>query len=305
MLTHPAAEMPDANGMPSPFVVIKARSILGVWLGAALLALLGSGIPFTVLNPAIDKLELASWVLCFGVLGECLGVTYLLRRYAALGLPLEQLLGPRLNLEPRAFLRVVVMNLALAFGASLLPHLLAIYTGKWSTGPSDLFFLRDSDNLWTLLVLNPMNVLVAVALAPFCEELVFRALLLHRLSLKWGPKAAIWVSSLLFGLLHGLAPGIFLMGLSWALIYLATRGSLRTTILLHASHNLMVMLLSNVLIRMGLDLRPETSSGWLLAEVLLLALGGGLAWGFYREHLPTWRIWPPFLPLGPESDSAA
>lgn len=301
MSTNAVSEAPRSQVAQPPFIAIRARLILAVWFGAALLPMFGLGIPFFMLNSGLDKFELGGWLMCFAALGDCLGVAYLMRRLAGRGLPLKHFLGPKVTLNPGGFLRLLLMNLALAFGASLLPHLLALSTGKWNRASNDLLLLRESDHLLTALLLNPMIVLVAVILAPVCEEMVFRGLLLHRFSVKWGPRTAIWASSLLFGLMHGLAPGIFLMGLSWALIYLATRGSLRMTILLHASHNLIVLLLSNGLARMGLGLSRENSPGWLLAEVVLLLLGGGLAWGFYREHLPTWQVWPPFLQVLPEA----
>lgn len=300
-----AVSAPSREGIQPPFIAIRARRILAVWFVAAFVPMFGFGIPFFMLNPGLDKVELGGWLMCFAALGDGLGVVYLMRRLAGLGLPLKHFLGPQVALAPGEFVRLLLMNLALAFGASIWPHLLALSTGKWNRSPGDLLLLHNSDQLLTALLLNPMIVLVAVILAPVCEEIVFRGLLLHRFSVKWGPKTAIWVSSLIFGLMHGLAPGIFLLGLSWSLIYLATRGSLRTTILLHASHNLIVLLLSNSLARMGFGLSRENSAGWLLAEVVLLLLGGGLAWRFYREHLPTWQVWPPFLQVLPEAPAAA
>ncbi len=93
---------------------------------------------------------------------------------------------------------------------------------------------------------------VAVAMAPACEELFFREVLLARVLAPSPRLFAVVVSSALFGALHFSSGGmallatLFVMGLVLAWLRLRTR-SLGPPILVHAANNLLALLLVRLL----------------------------------------------------------
>jgi uncharacterized protein len=80
----------------------------------------------------------------------------------------------------------------------------------------------------------------AAVLPPVFEEIAFRGLLLAKLERLMGPAQAIWVSALLFGILHlsVLSLAVFLVPLAAVAGYVTRRtGSLLPAIVIHALHN--------------------------------------------------------------------
>jgi uncharacterized protein len=78
--------------------------------------------------------------------------------------------------------------------------------------------------------------ILTIVVAPMCEELVFRGILLQRWATKWNPPIALILTSLLFGALHVNIVGIGLLGLVAGLLYYQTK-SLWAPIALHAINN--------------------------------------------------------------------
>lgn len=106
---------------------------------------------------------------------------------------------------------------------SLFPSEMTKYVELFSTG-----------NMWVTLG-------VTVLVAPILEEIFFRGILLKDMSVSWGPRWAIFISSLIFSALHFniiQAVPAFLMGLVIGYIYIYTRRGLTTVILLHIINNL-------------------------------------------------------------------
>jgi len=119
--------------------------------------------------------------------------------------------------------------------------------------------------LWLLLALTPA----------LCEETFFRGLMLSGLR-RWGPWAAIFITALLFGLLHGsiyrLLP-TFILGL--VLGYAVWRsGSLYCSILIHVLNNGLIATL--VWSNGGKDLQGQAIP-WSLTIGALAIMGFGLA----------------------------
>lgn len=81
-----------------------------------------------------------------------------------------------------------------------------------------------------------------VIVAPILEELMFRGILLDRLSLKLSPLWAIAITSLIFGLLHHDYVGNIIFGIVLCLIRLRDR-TLFAPILIHMLSNLIAFLL--------------------------------------------------------------
>lgn len=177
-------------------------------------------------GPAHSGLDLAT------VLGLQLGLV-------ALALALGLLPG----LEPLARLRFDLQGLWLGLAAALPPlaalGLLHRFGAGWA-------WVRELDALMRQLTRQlwrgaPRGAVLAVALlAGIGEELIFRGLVQDGLEGWLGAPLALWVSALLFGLLHAMTPAYFvlatLMGLYLGLSYLAS-GNLLVPILAHAAYD--------------------------------------------------------------------
>lgn len=84
---------------------------------------------------------------------------------------------------------------------------------------------------------NALLFLCMVVVAPITEEFIFRGIVLHRWTQKWGIKTALIASSILFGFLHANVIGLSMFGLVMGLLYLKTR-TLLVPIACHALNNL-------------------------------------------------------------------
>ena len=99
---------------------------------------------------------------------------------------------------------------------------------------------------WILSVLNADEALPLIPTAvlfvltwtavPIYEEFLFRGLLLHRWSQKWGVTRGVIFSSLVFGVLHFDLLGAFVFGCVMCVLYLRTK-TLLVPILAHALNN--------------------------------------------------------------------
>lgn len=87
-----------------------------------------------------------------------------------------------------------------------------------------------------------------VILAPIVEELFIRGVLYGFLRSKWGVRAGILVSSLIFALLHGFSLILFptfIAGVVFAILYERT-GSLAPCIIAHSTFNLVAVVVSSI-----------------------------------------------------------
>ncbi len=87
------------------------------------------------------------------------------------------------------------------------------------------------------------NLLSGVIMAPIIEEFIFRGVILHRISKKWGLCVGTIVSSVIFGILHIEVAiiGAFITGLICCFLYLKYK-SILVPILFHFLNNLFVFM---------------------------------------------------------------
>ena len=139
-----------------------------------------------------------------------------------------------LGLQKHKWLRYLAAGLAL--GALLM---VLVFAALWAAGW--LTFER-SDSWRSLAFAASVPTWMAIS---FVEELAFRGYIMQGLARAWGPPAAVAVSSLLFGAVHGLNPNasvmgvlnIVVVGVLLACAYLVTR-SLWLPVGLHIGWNL-------------------------------------------------------------------
>ena len=199
----------------------QMAAMLAVQLAAALLA--------GLLAPGLAERPLFRWLVSTGsAYGVGVPLSCLILRRIRAPRP-----GPGKPLGPGAFLRVWVAALGLMYLTNLatlaLTGLLGALRGAPVSNPVDS--LSDYP--------AALNLLLGCAIAPACEELLFRRLLLDRLR-PWGEGFAMGASALCFGLFHGNLSQFFYacaIGLVLAGVALRT-GRLWQAVLLHGLMNL-------------------------------------------------------------------
>ena len=103
-------------------------------------------------------------------------------------------------------------------------------------------FLAEEDARNSILAWSAM-----VLVIPACEELVFRGALFGGLRRVLHPMAAMLISSLLFGAMHGFTYMLPTAALGFVLAFLyESTGSLSVPILFHGLHNGLTLTMANL-----------------------------------------------------------
>lgn len=295
---------PDADSKRSaPFQVIRIHRLLGSFVLGHLLILPILTVAVLVWlclgDPLSEDAGLSLLFSAYGLLAYGWLIWLIRRRLRREGIPLTTFAGPppRMGLLP--FWGWVLMLVASSFGL-LLPNdlLLLAQHRPLENGLMELW--PDGDLAANLY--NAFELIGAVIAAPWAEELLFRGIFLHRLTVKWNLREAIVISSLIFGLLHGFNPGAVVFGLLMSLIYLES-GSLRLTICCHSLHNGLIYLLSWLEACRVLAFKAEALIFALDALCLILSLFTLGYW--FQAHRSAWQIYPPFLRINCQPDPAA
>ncbi len=280
----------------NPFATLRARTLLGGGLLITLLAVL----PFFGAGSSPGLLAFVSYPLLLG------WALFLARRH---GVGLRRLAG-----GPVAPDQVVAI-------LALVPALVALDVGLiWLVYTPVSWVSPDSVRAWLdrMERILPSNlggreevffVAAAVLFAPVVEELVFRGLLLHRWSHKWGRGRGLLLTSVAFALLHASPVNAFVLGMAFGLIYLRT-GSLPLTMVAHGFNNLIAL---EVLPHIGpargpggdtlVEFQEGTGQALVMfgAGLVILWLGRHWYWPDRREPLPYFR---PDARSGPRPEGA-
>lgn len=112
------------------------------------------------------------------------------------------------------------------------------FVSRWLIDLPDVVY-REGERF--PIVANVVGLLSIAVFAPVVEEVLFRGLLLHRLTQVTGPGTAIVLSSLLFGVVHPDVGGAFLFSVVMSILYLRTQ-SLFIPIACHVLNNLVAWL---------------------------------------------------------------
>jgi membrane protease YdiL (CAAX protease family) len=265
----------SAEPAQSPFDLLRARALILGLLGLSVLAaipLAGAG---------------RGGMLWVANLLYLVGLGYAVWLARRRGVVLGRLLGPRVPLgETLRVLAVVPALTAINWGAAWLVFyplslLSPDFVRSWLENMDRAFPPTEGFLDRGLLIVS------LVVVAPVVEEFVFRGLLLHRWSRKWGMVRGVLSSTAAFAVLHFSPVGIFLLGLGLAAIYLRT-GSLRLAIAAHGLNNLLALAVAPLLMP-GWNSDNDPLAGFQRAlPGGLAALAGGLvAAVLLREH-----YWP-------------
>ncbi len=167
------------------------------------------------------------------------------------------------------------------------------------------FFPTYLENQWEWMKDNPLIntsggvvsfiiVFISVAIiAPIVEELLFRGVIFDKISQKWNAKTGIFLSSLLFGLLHMEPIGASLFGAVMCLIYLRSR-SLLIPIICHALNNTAAILLSYgypIEIALFETKQQLYSQAWIGISLLLMG-GISIFWWINKQQSLSKALFP-------------
>ena len=172
---------------------------------------------------------------------------------------------PDMPLRAGRFLGIFIICVGVMYAGNLL--------GQLISQMADRFTGRQSVNAVVELVMGMDTwavFLAAVAAAPVMEELLFRKLLLDRVSV-FGDRTAILLSGVVFGLAHGNFYQFFYafgLGAIFAWVYLRTR-RIRFSILLHVLINFCGSILPMQLLHMMRDY-PVIGAHLLLGQTMLM-----------------------------------
>jgi uncharacterized protein len=134
-------------------------------------------------------------------------------------------------------------------------------------------------------------VVLALVLAPVVEEILFRGMLFPLLALRWGVRAGMVVSALVFGIFHLNVLGATVFGLVATVFYIRT-SSLLVPMGAHFVNNLLAVglaLLMPVADEPEITLEDLRQGLW--GAVAMTAFGGFFVLRLLRRH------WPPTLPV--------
>lgn len=269
------------------FASPKTRQLLavvaGMWLVLSLL--MGLAIASDTLLATDPLVTPIFYLVVFGGSSLWVGWRYRRRRVA-----LKTLLGPwPQSLDWAGLLGLWVLSFMFSLGAfqvsfTLLSYAFPNYVTMMLQ--DSLFLTADEAALPGLY--NLLMAFVLVVAAPVLEEFLFRGFLLHRWSTRWNLPAAVILTSVLFGVLHGNIIGLTMFGLVMALLYLRT-SSLGVAIAVHALNNAIAGSLE-VISRLTVGNEPTSladfrSTIWL--GLILLAGSIPFLIKFIRRNWPT------------------
>lgn len=191
------------------------------------------------------------------------------------------------KLSAKNFLVFVPMCICVMYGGNLIGTVLSLVLSGGTAENAVVDYAMDT---------SPLKVLVMVILAPLLEEYVCRKQVIDR-TRQYGEKTAVFLSALVFGLLHqNLYQFFYTFGLGLIFAYIYTRsGRLRYPVLLHGFVNFLgsvvaPWLLNHVDIAAIENLDPSASEE-VIMEVLAPMLPGFLMFMLYALTLIGFAVW--------------
>ena len=161
---------------------------------------------------------------------------------------------------------------------------------------------RDGDSH---ILANAVNYLMIVLVAPVMEEFFVRGILLTRWTVKWGVIRAIFLSSIVFGLLHTNVIGGFCFAFVLAIFYIRTK-SLFVPMSLHILNNLTAWIAVYVTMDFDTPASYQTiaefqESWWIGLIALVISVPCVIL--FWRRYISNidWRV--PYLTETPNSEN--
>ena len=220
----------DKINIPELFLYL----IIG--LQAPLLPILGI---FCLLNNLDFFATLEKPPILFGIVTSVFGGLILLKKSQKAGLIFDKIMGYKNHINLKLLAIVFPITFAFIYGSNdlTLYHLSFILPKYVEEHLNEKVYTNISEMiLWSFSVM---------LLAPLIEEFFFRGIILQKWAIKWGVKAGILTSSLLFTIIHFRFDiiSLFLAGIILSILYFKTR-CLITSMLFHFFYNATYTILS-------------------------------------------------------------
>jgi uncharacterized protein len=225
-------EQRTEKAIDNPFNRFKLWTLLP-WFILSVLVIMGFEEALIHFEIITDPISIENWEI-FGFYGALLGWT----AWALISsrIDIRYLIGSSLS-RPQWLFTLSITVLIYIFSGSVfyvvnypLSLLWPEFVSEWILELSDI--PTDQGVLSTLLMI--VDYVIA---APIVEELLFRGVILHRSSARWGLHRAMITSSVLFALLHPYdIVGTFVFSLALSIVYVRT-GSLLAPIAIHSLSN--------------------------------------------------------------------
>lgn len=285
----------------NPFASLQSRYlVLGTYLIASVAVGLGYAylgryqlLPWPFEDPlSMPILSIAIWL---AVVGAILGVGQ------AQGLKLGLVFGQGSpNFSWPYILLLVLSLLMFSMGSfSVVFYIVSLLAPDQAAKMLETDLVLSGEGSFYPSFYSGLMIFLLVVFAPLVEEFVFRGILLQRWATKWGIRAGVIASSVVFGLLHFSNPvGLTLFGLVMALLYVRTQ-SLWVPIVCHGLNNLTVVMLDRFSgVSMG-----EQADGVTIAALqerwwvglILLAVAFPVLGLFVHRSWPTPKATIPYL----------
>lgn len=186
-------------------------------------------LPLVMVDAADDVIDIAVQTLVFFVFP----LLWLYYKTKKNNLVFTSFFDKPARLPWKLIILATAMGMLFAFGISfiqfyILAHLFPDFVISVLNGEDVI----DVSTTYTKI----FSVISACIFAPIMEEVIFRGFFLQRMTLKWGVKRAIIVSSLIFGFGHFDVVGAFIFGVVMCLLYIKTK-NIWTNIAVHALNN--------------------------------------------------------------------
>ena len=272
---------------PQPFEQPQIR-----WLVAVMVLLsVGSGVVAGLLDevgflPA--PIEDPVWIPIFYLIMFGGGLAWYLQQYGRQGFQVKALMGPSPSPWPwKAMVGIWFMMFLFSLGSFQVSYgaLSLVAPEQVENILNQSLFQGAGGTTAFPLLHNVLMLLLLVVAAPILEEFLFRGVLLHRWSTRWGLPGAVVGSSLIFGIFHANWIGLSMFGLVLALLYLRSR-SLGLVMGIHALNNGIAAGLevaySWVPDQEAVSL-ADFQAGWWMG-LLLMAVSGPFLWRFTRRN---------------------
>lgn len=215
------------------FESIKVRYLV-LWLIAFFIIM---GVIFAL---TINLMNGAEWDVATGFLFYILISWWIIRNFKRVNINYHKFIGDfPFNYNWLFLFTIIFSVIILSLGLGELSRYIisTIDPNILSNLPSTSFFYTPHDTPLAPF-LNFMEFIIAVIMAPIVEEFLFRGVLLHRFTIKWGIKWGVLTSSIIFGLLHSDIIGAFIFAIVMCILYIKT-ASILVPILAHMVNNML------------------------------------------------------------------
>ncbi len=240
----------------------------------------------------------AEWSVTFGLLFYALISYWMLRNFRKIHLDYSRFIGNIPHDYNWLFLMTIVFSVIIfSLGITELSRYIISILDPGILGElprTSLFYTPQDTPLAPFM--NFLDFLTGVIAAPIVEELLFRGVMLHRFTFKWGLKKAILTSSLIFGVLHADFIGAFIFGLVMCILYIKT-GTIIIPIIAHMLNNLLaygMQMLSNIN-HQNSALVSATPNPNIGMAIFLLIVAGMVIFYFLYRNWPKVYWNPPYF----------